>query len=86
MKNKRREFRYCYLTFVPKAFHLTDKEELICYKSFLMTLTKAILERIPNGVSCSEATFGWLANRDHLESSKYGNSVIFFQKKEQTND
>ena len=51
-----------------------------------MTLTKAILERIPNGVSCSEATFGWLANRDHLESSKYGNSVIFFQKKEQTND
>ena len=51
-----------------------------------MTLTKPILERTPNGAFCSEATFGWLANRYHLESSKYGNSVILFQKKEQTND
>ena len=28
----------------------------------------------------SDATFGWLAKRDHLKSSKYGNSVIIFQK------
>ena len=34
----------------------------------------------------SEATFSWLAHRDHLESSKHGNSVILFQRKESNSD
>ena len=29
----------------------------------------------------SEATFNWLAERDHLKSSRYGNSVIMFEKR-----
>ncbi|MBG08366.1 MAG: hypothetical protein CME68_06380 [Halobacteriovoraceae bacterium] len=29
----------------------------------------------------SKATFDWLADRDHLKSSRYGNSVIFFEKR-----
>ena len=29
----------------------------------------------------SEATFDWLAERDHLKSSRHGNSVIIFEKR-----